>query len=582
MKNEKKSSLKTQIIMLIIIHIALIPILVTLYYNYISKELISQKRDENISMTIALQNSIQSQYNDITNIMLYTGYSDSCITFLTNDITYQSYKSVYSVLDMLTSINKNIFNISITPIDKATCSIPGYQSPLMPSCLDYSDGQIHYDGYTEIRTTSTSSISVFSYSMNIISYGNVKSSGEKIGHMTLLVKADSIVKEISDVNTLSNTFFYMVDSYGKTISLSEHPESEADDSIIDRVKSSLPDYVYHESPDNSPAVPYFITETSLDNVHYMIQVNTLDSDLGYTIAITPYSTLLENAVMLRNMCYSMGVILTVLTIIAYLFIIKNFISPLNDLTKYIVSISHGNLKMMKKRVSLKGYREIESISNEFNLMMDEINQIRDQLFLTTSRLYEQEVADKESKNLTLINQINPHFLFNTLDVIKGSVLMTGNKELYNVCFALGFIMKYSLNDTQDASLKDEISVISNFMKIIDYRFGDRINLDVEYPDELADFSLPRLSLYQYIYNTVTARLEPLAETGYIFLNLENDKESVTITVTDNGVAITAEASTVSLIEHIETRFHGFYPKAVTVSCYTDDLQTNHLEISLKK
>ena len=582
MKNAKKSSLKTQIIMLIIIHIALIPLLVTLYYNYISKELISQKRDENISMTIALQNSIQSQYNDITNIMLYTGYSDSCITFLTNDITYQSYKSIYSVLDMLTSINKNIFNISITPIDKATCSIPGYQSPLMPSCLDYSDGQIHYDGYTEMRTTSTSSISVFSYSMNIISYGNVKSSGEKIGHMTLLVKADSIVKEISDFNTLSNTFFYMVDSYGKTISLNEHPESEADDSIIDRVKSVLPDYVYHESPDNSSAVPYFITEISLDNAHYMIQVNTLDSDLGYTIAITPYSTLLENAVMLRNMCYSMGFILTVVTIIAYLFIIKNFISPLNDLTKYIVSISHGNLKLMKKRVSLKGYREIESISNEFNLMMDEINQIRDQLFLTTSRLYEQEVADKESKNLTLINQINPHFLFNTLDVIKGSVLMTGNKELYNVCFALGFIMKYSLNDTQDASLKDEISVISNFMKIIDYRFGDRINLDVEYPDELADFSLPRLSLYQYIYNTVTARLEPLAETGYIFLNLENNKESVTITVTDNGVAISAEASTVSLIEHIETRFHGFYPKAVTVRYYTDDRQTNHLEISLMK
>ncbi|MGN0308673.1 MAG: sensor histidine kinase, partial [Lachnospiraceae bacterium] len=547
MKNTKKSSLKTQIIILIIIHIALIPLLVTLYYNYISKELISQKRDENISMTIALQNSIQSQYNDITNIMLYAGYSDSCISFLTNDITYQSYKSIYSVLDMLTSINKNIFNISITPVDKATCSIPGYQSPLMPSCLDYSDGQIHYDGYTEIRTTSTSSISVFSYSMNIISYGNVKSSGEKIGHMTLLVKADSIVKEISDFNTLSNTFFYMVDSYGKTISLNEHLESEADASIIDGVKSALPDYVYHKSPDNSSAVPYFITETSLDNAHYMIQVNTLDSDLGYTIAITPYSTLLENAVMLRNMCYSMGFILTVVTIIAYLFIMKNFISPLNDLTKYIVSISHGNLKLMKKRVSLKGYREIESISNEFNLMMDEINQIRDQLFLTTSRLYEQEVADKESKNLTLINQINPHFLFNTLDVIKGSVLMTGNKELYNVCFALGFIMKYSLNDIQDASLKDEISVISNFMKIIDYRFGERINLDVEYPDELSDFSLPRLSLYQYIYNTVTARLEPLAETGYIFLNLENNKESVTITVTDNGVPISAEASTATLI-----------------------------------
>ena len=576
----KRASLKTQIFILIIIHIASIPILVTLYYNHISKDLISKKSAENIDITKILQKSIQSQYDDIATIMLYAGYSDSCISFLTNEMTYQSYKNIYSVLNMLTSINKNIFNISITPVGKTTYSIPGYQSPLVPSCLEYSDGQVHYDGYAEIKTTASSTVPVFSYSMNIISYGNAKSPGEKIGYMTLLVKVDSIVQEISDFSTLSNTSFYMIDSFGKTICLTDHLKLGSDHKMIANVKSALSAYIYSENDDDSQPVPYYIDETGINNVKYMIQVNPIESNLGYTIAITPYSTLLENATVLRNMCYSMGLILAVLTIIIYFFIIENVISPLNDLMEYIASISHGNLKLMRKRVSLKGSREIESISNEFNLMMDEINQMREQLFITTSSLYEREVADKESKNQTLINQINPHFLFNTLDVIKGSVLMTGNKELFNVCYALGAIMKYSLCEDQVSTIKEEMSVISNFMKIIDYRFGDRINLDVEYPDELSEFSLPRLSLYQYIYNTITVRLEPMAETGHILLKIDKNEDIILISVSDNGISITDETNNTYLIHNIKTRLYGFYPKGASVVCYVDEKKINHMELSI--
>lgn len=582
MKKLRKASLKTQIIIIITVHIILIPLLVTFYYNYVSKELISQKKDDNINMTVALQSSIENQYTDITTIMLYAGYSDACTTFLTNEITYQNYKNVYSVLNMLTAINKNIFSIAVTTLDNTTYSIPGYQSPLAPSCLDYEDGQIHYDGYTELRANSSSYVPVFSYSMNIISYGNVASAGEKIGYMTLLVNANSVIKEISQFNTLSNTSFFMVDSYNDTICLNEPLDAQVEKHIIDELKTSLPDHMNNRNSDVSTEVPYLISETTFQGNRYMIQVSTLHSDLGYTVAITPYSSLLESAILLRNMCYSIGFLLTVLTVIIYLFIILNFITPLNDLTKYIVSISHGNLKLMKKRVTLKGCQEIESISNEFNLMMEEINQIRDQLFITTSRLYEQEIAHKETKNITLMNQINPHFLFNTLDVIKGSVLMTGNKELYNVCYALGYVMKYCLEESTETTIKDELAVISNFLKIIDYRFGERITLEVEYSDELSNFGLPRLSLYPYIYQTVTARLEPMAKPGKIFLNMEKREEEIFLSITDNGIPITDMEETLRLLHQLTFRIQGYYPGFCDIIYYVDEQKSNHLEIIVKQ
>ncbi len=576
----KRASLKTQFFVLLIIYIVSIPLLVTIYYHNTSDYLIAQKSNDNIDATKILQNNIQAQYNDIAMIMLHAGYSDASIAFLTTDTTYQTYKNVYSMFNMLTAIDKNIFNISLTPSDKTAYSVPGFRSSLPPSCLSYDDGQVHYDGYAEIKTTSSLSVPVFSYSMNIFSYGNTKASGKRIGYMTLLVKVSSIVEEISSFSTLSDTSFYMVDSFGKTICLADHLNLGDEHPMIADVKSSLPSYIYSESSDGSRPVSYYIEKTGSNDVKYMIQVNPIETNLGYTMAITPYSALLANAIVLRNMCYSIAFILFLFTAIIYLIMMKNIISPLNDLAEYITSINHGNLRYMKKRVVLKGTREIEEISNKFNLMMDEINQMREQLFLTTSSLYEREIADKKSKNLTLINQINPHFLFNTLDVIKGSVLMTGNKELFNVCHALGAIMKYSLCEEQTSTLRQEISAISDLMKIIDYRFGDRIWLDVDYPDELADYPLPRLFLYQYIYKTINGRLEPMAESGLIVLKAGKDRNAIFISIADNGLPITEENGCAELNRNMETRLYGFYPKGASLRFHIDDSDSsNRMELT---
>lgn len=579
----KKFSLKTQIFILIFIHLISIPLLITIYYNSISSNLISKKTKENIAITKALQNGIEALHNDTATIMFYTGYSDSCVSFLTSEVTYQSYNDIRNLLDIPANFNKDIFNISITSTNNTSYSLPGYQSPLAPKCLDYDDGKLHYDGFAKIKTASSLYVPVFSYSMNIIAYGNQKSSGKIVGHIVFLVRADSVVKEVSDFTSLSNTSLYMVDSFEKVICLSDPLSLGEENSIVSEVQNSISDYmvVNHTAESKTLNVPYYTDSSGKEVVKYMIQVNTLKDGEGYTIAITPYSSLLEDAIIIRNMCYSMGLLLAIITLIIYIFIIRNVVSPLNVLMNYIVSLSHGNLKIMKKRVELKGYKEIESISTEFNKMMDEINQMREQLFITTSSLYERKVADKESINHSLLDQINPHFLFNTLDVIKGSVLMSGNRELFTLCSSLAAIMQYSLKEDLSSTIKDELSIINHFMQITDYRFGDRIDWDIDFEEEIFEYPLPRLVLYQYVYNAVVSRIEPLPKKGMISMVIKTEDTNLVITVQDNGSEFSNNKKEMNLINNIEMRLKSFYSKESKVSHFVNSKGLNELTIILE-
>jgi len=160
--------------------------------------------------------------------------------------------------------------------------------------------------------------------------------------------------------------------------------------------------------------------------------------------------------------------------------------------------------------------------------------------------------------------------------------MTGNKELFNVCYALGAIMKYSLCEEQTSTLRQEISAISDLMKIIDYRFGDRIWLDVDYPDELADYPLPRLFLYQYIYKTINGRLEPMAGSGIIVLKAGKDQNAIFISITDNGLPITEENGCAELIRNMKARLYGFYPKGASLSFHIDASDSrNRLDLTIQ-
>lgn len=104
-----------------------------------------------------------------------------------------------------------------------------------------------------------------------------------------------------------------------------------------------------------------------------------------------------------------------------------------------------------------------AINNQFNDMLKTIKHLNKQVFLTTSQLYEAQLSKEKIDLQYLRSQINPHFLYNTLESLKGLAAAFGNKEIVKFTKALSSIFKYSLKGEAEVPLSEELKIIKNYI-----------------------------------------------------------------------------------------------------------------------
>ena len=121
------------------------------------------------------------------------------------------------------------------------------------------------------------------------------------------------------------------------------------------------------------------------------------------------------------------------------------------------------VRYLKREMQLDGYREVCQISDKFNRMIGEINVLTHQLVRTTSNLYESEL-------LHLRSQINPHFLYNTLESIMGMACLEDAPQTAQMVGNLGKIFKYSVKGQDMVSVREELSTTQAYLGIQQMRF----------------------------------------------------------------------------------------------------------------
>ena len=105
-------------------------------------------------------------------------------------------------------------------------------------------------------------------------------------------------------------------------------------------------------------------------------------------------------------------------------------------------------------------------------MPDQINQMSHSVLQNQARLYEAELANNRARLDALQSQINPHFLYNTLNAIRGLTYLNKNEEIRSSISALSFIMRYNVKGDEMVLIKDELTCIKNYLKIIEIRSPD--------------------------------------------------------------------------------------------------------------
>jgi len=154
------------------------------------------------------------------------------------------------------------------------------------------------------------------------------------------------------------------------------------------------------------------------------------------------------------------------------------------------------------------------------------------------------VFDKQAELTALQSQINPHFLCNTLESIRGQALLDGNKEIAKMMEALASFFRYSISRRGNfVTLRDELNNIKNYMMIQSYRFNNRFSLEIiiEEDDEKAyDYLIPRLILQPVVENAIYHGLEELPEGGKVVIEVTLTENILILTVSDNGKGMDAK------------------------------------------
>lgn len=188
----------------------------------------------------------------------------------------------------------------------------------------------------------------------------------------------------------------------------------------------------------------------------------------------------------------------------------------------------------------KGYtfEEIYHIRYPFSKEMEEAVHKFGEMINTQELI---SVSKKQAEYLALQNQINPHFLYNTLEGIRGEALSAGVISIAEMTEALATFFRYTISNVENlVTLEDELANIENYYIIQQYRFGERLSMSIEIdPEEersrILSYHLPKLTLQPIIENSINHGLERKLGKGNLKVKVETTQKRLLITISDDGL-----------------------------------------------
>ncbi|OMF49842.1 sensor histidine kinase [Paenibacillus peoriae] len=185
--------------------------------------------------------------------------------------------------------------------------------------------------------------------------------------------------------------------------------------------------------------------------------------------------------------------------------------------------------------------EIGQLTGEFNRMTLKIRRLINDVYRADIQRKNLEIQRRHAQLNALHSQINPHFLFNALETIRMRSLMKHEDETSRIIHNMARIFRNSLVWNKDrVTLGEELELIRCFLEIQQYRFGERIQYEVQARPEDLDNLLPKMVVLTLVENASIHGIEPLKHGGRIEIHFERKEEQLLLTVRDDGVGMSAE------------------------------------------
>ena len=368
--------------------------------------------------------------------------------------------------------------------------------------------------------------------------------GKKIGTAAIVFDTKVLGLKVDKKFESSSTKFYLVDRNGTIYSSNDQTllGKKLDAFMGDNNNKSSSILSKYDNTQTKSYIPgnSNTNTVTIDGRDWIVNTVTIPEIGGKIVSAVPKDKLFENVLWMRKLTILIFLVALIAISIPFLIITNNIVDPLKRMMEFMATIKKDDFNSLKQRIKLKGYIEIETMACEFNKLLDKVTELTDGLVDANTNLYEARLAKKRSELAYLKSQINPHFLYNTLETMKGSAIEEGAPNTMEMTKALGQIFRYSIKGDDMVKLSDEFEIIKSYVKIQQIRFNDRIKVYYEFPDEVLDFRIPKMIIQPVVENAVFHGLEAKMGIGSLRIGGKIVEDVMNIWVKDDGVGIDKE------------------------------------------
>ena len=268
--------------------------------------------------------------------------------------------------------------------------------------------------------------------------------------------------------------------------------------------------------------------------------------------IVPLSELAIDNTIIRNITLSTILLGTLFCLLISFFFSNRILRPLKVLRKSMNELEHENFDIV---LSEKGNDEISLVSKSFNKMSRKLNELINEVYIV-------QLKQKEAELKVLHEQINPHFLYNTLNTIYWVCQLEKAPESAKLVQALSKLFRLSLNSGNEiTTVEKEIEHLKYYILIQKKRFEDLIQFNIEVDEKLLNCNIVKLILQPLVENAIQHGIERKGSEGSIMVRIYQEQDDLIYEVEDDGIGADVN-ELYELLHKVQDGNRGFGLKSV--------------------
>jgi two-component system sensor histidine kinase YesM len=239
-------------------------------------------------------------------------------------------------------------------------------------------------------------------------------------------------------------------------------------------------------------------------------------------------------------------------LISYL-VSKSILTPvrrlLEDMQKAVDNNEHDYI------LTSDGTDEISFISNQFNNLLRRMDQLIHENYIAKIHEKELMILQKDAQLEALQQQINPHFLYNTLESINWMAYQAGAMDICKMVSALGRFLRAALKNNDIITIREEISNLRDYVFIQKLRYSGRLKIKWDINEEVYGYNIVKLVLQPLVENAIKHGLDSLKDGGEITVRADFEKEYILIQIMDNGIGM-SESQVRNILNGIDSSVYS--------------------------